>query len=539
VETKISPGSVTTKTQNMFALCAFAVLLRVGVAVDVGYEGMYQSNADAVLPGKQRCFDMPGLPLSLRGTYIIGGPAVFEYGGEAFQSVLDGFGKINRIEIHNGQACYAANMLQSSFWNSSVEVGHVGPGGLFSETTPARTCPWYNPACNLKGGGDNNYVNSVRLPGDGHKIMLLTDTTNLMEYDMSSMTVSGSRKFDDHMTKMLHAFQLGSAHPHSDGHGGFIEFGVESGRTNYVDIYHVDPSAPSVRKLLARYSAESSPYMHSFGMTANYAVLPHNIGFDLLGLLKSGGIISRALEAKFDGVNVVKLDNPGPSAFSNVTKFNPKPFYHVHVVNTFENATGVVFDVSTFEDVPFTGPTMDIKAAMNKTKRDASSARGVIKRYHFALAGDQKGAATEEVLSLPTRTADFPRINENFAGKPYCIYYADEWFHDDTAYASMAVLKHNICTGERAYWFREDWYPSEAIFVPKGEDEADGVLLFLAFNGRKQTSHFIVADAMNMQTLAEAELPLRIPVTAHGQFFQDLFSARAEVANWSKASIFV
>jgi hypothetical protein len=35
----------------------------------------------------------------------------------------------------------------------------------------------------------------------------------------------------------------------------------------------------------------------------------------------------------------------------------------------------------------------------------------------------------------------------------YCFYYANEWFHDTVSYASMAVVKQNVCTGERTYWY--------------------------------------------------------------------------------------
>jgi len=507
--------------------------------MDFGYEGLYQTNADIITPAEQKCFDIPGLPSNLRGTYIIGGPAVFDYGGLAFQSILDGFGKINRIGIRNGEACFATNMLQSSFWNQSVELGRIAPAALFEETTPPRKCPPYNPECNMMAKNDNNWVNSVHLSGGGDKVMLLSDTTTMIDYDISSMIFSGVHKFDDNMTKPFEVNALGSAHPHSDGHGGFIEFGVESGMSNYVDIYSVDPSDPRARRLMARYSSKSSPYLHSFGVTANYAVIPHNINLDLAALLKSGGLLSKAFQKSFEGVNVVKLERAGASAPSDVITFHPKPFYHTHVVNSFENASGVVFDVSMFQDLPFSGPLTDIGAARIKSVRDAEKLRGVVKRYHFGLVGDQKGVAAEEVLSLPGRTTDFPQINQNFAGKPYCIYYAVEWFHDDRTFGSMAVLKHNLCTGMRTYWFREDWYPSEPIFVPTGTGESDGVLFFVAMNGRTQTSHFIVAKATNMHTLAEAELPLRIPFTAHAQFFQDVFSAPGLVENGSKAAIFV
>jgi len=523
----------------MLSLGTTVVLFIAGAAMDVGYEGLYQTNADIITPSEQKCFDIRGLPSSILGTYIIGGPAIFEYGGQAFTSVLDGFGKINRIEIRNGHACFATNMLQSSFWNSSIKAGHIAPGALFTETKPPRKCPFYNPACDMMAKSDNNWVNSVHLSGGGDKIILLSDTTTMIDYDISSMTVSGVHKFDDHMTKLFEVNALGSAHPHTDGHGGFIEFGVESGISDYVDIYTVDPSDPRARRLMARYSSKSSPYLHSFGVTANYAVIPHNINLEMAAMLESDGLLSKAMKGSFEGVNVVKLERAGASAPSDAITFHPNPFYHVHVVNSFENASGVVFDVSTYQDTPFSGPMTDIGAARTKSVRDAEKLRGVIKRYHFGLVGDQKGVATEEVLSLPGRTTDFPKINQNFAGKPYCIYYAVEWFHDDRTFGSMAVLKHNLCTGTRTYWFREDWYPSEAIFVPNGIGESEGVLLLVVLNGRMQTSHFVVADATDMHTLAEFQLPVRIPFTGHAEFFQGVFSSVRGVANTSDATIVI
>ena len=58
-----------------------------------------------------------------------------------------------------------------------------------------------------------------------------------------------------------------------------------------------------------------------------------------------------------------------------------------------------------------------------------------------------------QVISQPVshqnRMTDFPKINMHFSTRKYCIYYAIEQFHNEREYGSAAIVKHNICTGDR------------------------------------------------------------------------------------------
>jgi len=137
---------------------------------------------------------------------------------------------------------------------------------------------------------------------------------------------------------------------------------------------------------------------------------------------------------------------------------------------------------------------------------------------------------TTQTLSVESRTTEFHRINPLFQSKEYCIYYATEWFHASGGYASMAVLRHDVCKGERTYWAKENWYPSEAIFVPTGTEEADGVLVFTALDGVNGISHFITVDAATMTEVTNLALPVHIPFTAHGEFYPGVTGAAKSLA---------
>ena len=98
--------------------------------------------------------------------------------------------------------------------------------------------------------------------------------------------------------------------------------------------------------------------------------------------------------------------------------------------------------------------------------------RQQIYRYHLHMQGDKKGQITMEPISVKNRIKDFPKLKMGYSTVPYCIYYAIESFHNDVDYGSQAILKHNICTGERQYWYKPSHFPSEAFFVPRVEDPA-------------------------------------------------------------------
>merc|ERR1712232_1192444 len=223
------------------------------------------------------------------------------------------------------------------------------------------------------------------------------------------------------------------------------------------------------------------------------------------------------MKGLWQGIHVI--DNE-----ARVTVFDTDPFYHTHIVNTYENATGVIMDIGAFEKAPFgLHANLDISMFLNKTARDTNPVRSKIRRLHLHLDGPLKGQATyEDFAQTPGSTLDFLRINPAYNGLPYCYYWATEWWHDGANYANMAIMKHDVCRDQKTYWHQDYIYVGEPVFVPgpSGEED-DGIVLVVALDGQKGVSKLVILDAKSMQEIdrTTTELPTHIPFTAHGQFY--------------------
>jgi carotenoid cleavage dioxygenase-like enzyme len=232
-------------------------------------------------------------------------------------------------------------------------------------------------------------------------------------------------------------------------------------------------------------------------------------------------VLLGAITEHWAGIHLVNLDSGEVRVFGE--DLDPV-FYHVHIVNAFENATGVTLDLGAYETTPFAkSGALDIGMFKNKGERDSNKVRNVIRRVHLHLSGDQEGQLTwQDFPQTPASSSDFFRVNPTHAGKPYCFYYATEWWHDGENYANMAIIKRDVCKGgleDRLYWSRPETYPGEPMFIPSGGAEDDGVVIFVALDGQTEKTLLVTLDAQTMQELDVMELPARIPFTAHGQFF--------------------
>jgi len=282
---------------------------------------------------------------------------------------------------------------------------------------------------------------------------------------------------------------------------------LEIGLRKYLAVYTIDTRSME-RTLLAHVPMKGAMYFHSFGVSENYVVLPCNM--ELGG---KGGFMG--IGDGWDGIHVV--DRAG-----DVTIFNTTKFFHVHIANTFENDTGIVMDLGTFPKVPFSPHALSTASFLNKTERDIYQGT-MTERIHMHMSGPKKGQVTREHLGVPGRQVDFFKINHQVWGLPYCVYYGVEWFHNDVDYASMAVLKHNVCNNTRTYWSKQYSYPGEPYFLPRGvastpDAEDDGLLFFVTLNGTRKASDFVILDGKTLEEVAVTELDVHIPFLAHGQF---------------------
>lgn len=510
--------------------------------LDVGYNLLFET-AEEEFAG-HCCSFSQALPSWADGDFVIPGLGRFEMGGRRFVGYTDAFGKLHRFTLRGGRACATYRMLGSGFWNESRRAGTVAPGLLFYETEPPRSCPVYDPLCNIVAPNDNTFVNTMRL---GERLLSLTDSPSMLALDPATLQVLGKHVWSDGLAGKLD--YSGSAHPMRHPVTGewldFVAAGRLLGKGATVRLFSVGESDPHRRVGLADIEMPSAPYMHSFGITPRFVVLPRMpIEFD------AGALVKVALEGKsmselFVELPLSELGNENgfylvPLA-GGAPLVRPLPvedrLFFTHVVNAYENGSGVVIDIATSPRNAFSG-NMTLRAVTDKASRDAGAAapRFLVRRFLLPLA--EGVPVTSEPVSDPRTSTDFVRVNPLSVGRRHCFYWGVAWFADHKAFASMGVVKYELCGRDHHgavsashVWARKNWYPSEPTMIPApgataAEDE--GLIIFVALDGEHGQTHLFVLDAQTMQPLSEAGPFPRIAFTTHGAFYAAAGFARQE-----------
>jgi len=527
-----------------------AVLLLIAciassVAQDIGYDALF-TTYDTNIP--ETCFSISGSALPIEdGSFIIPSVAKFEQGANNFTSVLDGFGKFHKFAFKSGTdgmapaVCFTSKMIGSGFYNQSEASGTAAPSVLFMDMEPPLS---YKPFQIMTGPNDNVYVNTARV---GDSFISLTDSQYVLQFDAGDLSVQGLVKWADSLDAAK--LSTGSAHAlKSQGGKCIIDIDPQcnmDGSDMQVLLYELCPDSAGTgkftRKVLNSYTNSYLPYMHSFGLTENYAVLPHQgFFFNYTTVLKSGAPLVDAIvdiSTNEDGsaaplvVKLLPLAGGDPITF---TIDSGDPFYYFHFANSFESvdavadggSTAVVMDLSvlSFNMLPY----FTLEMERNKAVRDAATfGNVVVQRYTLYIDGPKAGQWDVRPLSNPKRSTDFPNFNRAFQSQPSCVFYALEWFHDEATYADMAVLKKDACSGDVLYWHKDNYFPSEPTFVPlkasgsAGEAQAEdaGVLMFTAVDGTTQQSYLMMVDASTMETIEQVAIPGTITFTTHGQWY--------------------
>jgi len=486
------------------------------------------------------------VPSYITGTFVQSGPARFGFGKMKFTHMLDGYSKSNTVVFNkNGGATFTSKFLLSKFMNASIEKDGIARGMFVGEIVPP---PHWGPTA-VMGANDNSYIKPRRI---GNQNFVLADTMVASKTEADHCSFDGNIrssllatfvpgvKWDDSIEPLGDMCMLGTmAHAAQDPETGVFTgamgcFGVH-GLHNYHIVFNIEPSAPTVRKLLARIDlplGRSASYMHALGGTPNYIVLIADpLYMSLPAVLEGkalgkGGLVTNTDATLFQVVNrktgaVRTLETPG--------------FIFGHVLNTWEDKDDIVLDLTWYAANNMT--TLGWMSRwffeyMSDPAIRESWPRSQIVRYRLKADGkvektvlfaDEKGANDFEV----------PRINDKHDGLPYCIVYMMQ-FHtyeydvDQTSTQSgpmgaVGLAKRNVCTGERLGWYTPNHYPAEVQFVanPAGTAEDDGALISMVFNGNTNSSYLQILDARTMKPVAKAELGIKMPFLIHASYFEE------------------
>jgi carotenoid cleavage dioxygenase-like enzyme len=212
----------------------------------------------------------------------------------------------------------------------------------------------------MADSADNNYVNTLNKLGEGLTLSRIPPRFWTLIRAHCGCSLLGHRKFRQNDDFDTFGVFLGSAHPLKAATGDrWVEIMMKTSGLgqSYVNIYTLSDADGKghKRRLLKRLPTKYLRYLHSFSLTEDYAVMPFNLRVNVPKLLPPNPpSINGALSSDWESINVVNLNSDS----QEVLTFDTKPFYHVHIANTYQNETGIVFDVTTFDEPPFSSPTV-------------------------------------------------------------------------------------------------------------------------------------------------------------------------------------
>ena len=449
-------------------------------------------------------------------------------GPRTFNHAFDAFGKLHSFKFYgNGSVSLSTKFLRSEFYNTSILTNNVAPYTLFEPVTPRFDA--YETAESFINGMDNTNVNIIRVYNkqiQKYEYMTMNDIWKVYKVDGNSLNTLFAISPEVKLDKLVYVAAMSSAHPAKEyGKENYITFltriskapGIKSEMTLY------RMNTISEREEMVTWVIDEPRYIHSFSVTQNYVViLAPPITVNTLKLIEHGDIWE-SLEWSEKSPLFVYLIDINTSKVTTL-KYDDTVFFFHHI-NAYEIEDTIVVDVCTLTNS--TSVTIyELKYLQNPKIRDSTLFSEKIKRFIIDVKNStvQSNEFTSSLKVPYSTNFDFPVINEKFRHMKYCFAFGKAIKIDNVHFNKIAIVKKDLCgtTGDKA-WTLDNNYPSEAWFVPTPgvSREDDGVLLTHVFDGIMKETYLVIINATTMVTISRATLPINMPISFHGRFFED------------------
>ncbi|XP_061614847.1 beta,beta-carotene 15,15'-dioxygenase [Phyllopteryx taeniolatus] len=494
------------------------------------------------------------IPSWLQGTLLRNGPGIFSVGDTSYDHWFDGMSIMHSFSFMDGEVIHRSRFLKSDTYKANMESNRI----VVSEMG---TMAYPDPSKNL-------IVKVITFLN--HTVPDFTDngTSNFIKYGQDYFATSETnyiRKIDpvtletqdkvDYM-KFL-PVNLASSHPHYDKEGNAYNMGTciaEKGKTKYL-LFKVpavsqkdkDKKVPALKNVEVICSVPcrsllTPSYFHSFGMTDNYFIfIEQPIKLDILKMATAYmRRVNWASCLKFcpeDCTLIHLIDRKTGKVME--TKYYTEAMVVYHHVNAFEVDGCVIFDVIAYKDNNLYDMFYLSKLKEKPGSHDNSYSKPSYKRFALPVQPNE-GAAIGENLVKVTCTAatavkekegkvvcqaevlyegiELPRINYDFNSKRHRFVYGN--CVEETV-LSKEITKFDTETKQILTWSEDNCWPSEAVFVPRpnGEAEDDGVILSSIINTSPDQSNFIlVLNGRTFKEVARGYVNTELHKDMHGFF---------------------
>ena len=427
------------------------------------------------------------IPDSLHGAYYRNGPnPQFEPRGQYHAFIGDGMIHGFFLDPDSNTARYRNRWVRTPRWQAEHKAGRSLFGGMGLPSDPS--------VANINPGGAN-----TNIVWHGGKLMALQEQSEPFQIDPAGMEKGVFMNTGGKFT----------AHPKIDPHTGeLVWFAYSAGPqplTNLIDYGVTDATGRVVRR--DRFAAPFASMMHDFMVTRNYVLFP---------VLPLSMDMTRAMK----GLPPIAWE-PGKGAFVGVMKrnagidairwFEMDPNYIFHPMNAWEDGSKIHCEVMEYPSAPLF-PMADGSPPQH--------AEAVLTRWTIDLAASTNAVKREKLDDL---YAEFPRLDERFAGLPYRHgwYVANVGHRNPLIFNSIAHIDY--ATGKRTtLTMNPGDSVGEPIFVPRSATapEGDGHVIVLVHRAASNHSELMILNAQDITGAPEAvlKLPRRVPAGFHGNW---------------------
>lgn len=435
----------------------------------------------------------------LRGRLVRTAPAIFEQDGWRANHWFDALGMLYSFEIETSNRVSWMQRLLDSEVSRAAQRGRA-PYAMFG--TPIRRSMLRQLVEPIPVSTDNANVNIVPMGSDW---VAMTETNRQLSIDPETLATRGHVVYEDGLPGGMWM----TAHPHFDvDRNVAVNVGTIVGARSELVVYEHTPGVRR-RTVVGRVPMRRLPYVHSFGLTRSSAVLiAHPFDVSPLSLLWSNRFVEHYRWRPEQGTRLHVVDR----ATGASRTVEAEPMFVFHTVNTFEQGDDLILDVLAYRDPEVVRRHMRIEGL----RQGVPGLLPQLTRLRI-----RPGRQRADVEQLVDGGFEFPSIHyRRQSGRPHRFVWGAAIAPARGDAGGMGIVRVDVERGERQSFAGGSFTLGEPIFVPRpgGTAEDDGVLLSVGADNAAKSAKLIALDARSLEPIAEATIPVPLPLGFHGSF---------------------
>ncbi len=449
------------------------------------------------------------VPLELQGTFYRNGPGRLERNGDWVHHPFDGDGMVISLKFKNGSVTFNNRFVRTKAWEEEEKAGKFLYRGVFGTK---KSGPAISNAFDLRLKNIAN-TNVIKL---GDELLALWEAAEPHSLDPETLETRGL----SNVNGVLASKEAFSAHPRFDpGHHGkpkMVTFGVHTGPKSVIRLMEFETEGVRAGKLLndRKDIINGFAFLHDFAITPNWAIFLQNaIIFNPIAFILGQKGAAQCLKSKPRSQSKFLLIPRENGLFSNNqprTIYAPNGFVFHHL-NAYEKDNSLIVDSIFYDDFPTIEPSEDFRKINFKNIPE-----GILKRCSIDLS---RNTLQEEILS--NQCCEFAMVNPNYQG----LKAEYSWMATAEKATGngplQAIKKLNLITKENIYWSASPrGFVSEPMMIPSkySNNEDDGWVLVLTWNGEFQRNELIILRSHDLGHQATLKVPIKIPYGLHGSW---------------------